>query len=224
MFGWEFPPTITGGLGMACYGLTRHLALAQVNISFVLPHVAEEMRHFFLEVIDGSSFLDQIKLKVDQQEIAKKRENNKQYSHLYEHIAIDALLAPYSSTEYYKKIIDQLRMEGGYGQELMDEVKRYALSGLEVAKSREFDLIHVHDWMSFVVGVKVKQEFDKPLIVHLHTSEYDRNPTEPNHDIVVIEQKAFDAADKITCEAFLISVSAVKLTFRCNRLLLSEKV
>ena len=26
MFGWEFPPQITGGLGTACYGITKSLA------------------------------------------------------------------------------------------------------------------------------------------------------------------------------------------------------
>ena len=37
MLGWEFPPFITGGLGTACYGLTRALDDQGVEVLFVLP-------------------------------------------------------------------------------------------------------------------------------------------------------------------------------------------
>ncbi|MBQ8045619.1 MAG: glycogen/starch synthase, partial [Bacteroidales bacterium] len=37
MFGWEFPPHITGGLGTACRGITRGLSQLEVEVIFVLP-------------------------------------------------------------------------------------------------------------------------------------------------------------------------------------------
>ena len=42
MFGWEFPPHIAGGLGTACYGMTRGLARNDVEVIFVMPHRSEE--------------------------------------------------------------------------------------------------------------------------------------------------------------------------------------
>lgn len=37
MLGWEFPPFITGGLGTACYGLTRAMDRRGMNVTFVVP-------------------------------------------------------------------------------------------------------------------------------------------------------------------------------------------
>src|SRR5689334_12200450 len=37
MLGWEFPPFISGGLGTACYGLTKALSGIGADIMFVLP-------------------------------------------------------------------------------------------------------------------------------------------------------------------------------------------
>ncbi|MCH2161130.1 MAG: glycogen/starch synthase, partial [Phycisphaerales bacterium] len=41
MLGWEFPPFITGGLGTACYGLTKAMDRAGMKVTFVLPKVVE---------------------------------------------------------------------------------------------------------------------------------------------------------------------------------------
>ena len=37
MLGWEFPPFISGGLGTACYGLTKAMSGLGTDIMFVLP-------------------------------------------------------------------------------------------------------------------------------------------------------------------------------------------
>src|ERR671932_579334 len=37
MLGWEFPPFISGGLGTACYGLTKAMSAIGTDILFVLP-------------------------------------------------------------------------------------------------------------------------------------------------------------------------------------------
>src|SRR5918993_1856400 len=37
MLGWEFPPFISGGLGTACYGLTKAMSSIGTDIMFVLP-------------------------------------------------------------------------------------------------------------------------------------------------------------------------------------------
>src|SRR5438270_7541494 len=37
MLGWEFPPFISGGLGTACYGLTKAMSAIGQDVMFVLP-------------------------------------------------------------------------------------------------------------------------------------------------------------------------------------------
>ena len=37
MLGWEFPPHISGGLGTACFGMTKALVSRDVEVLFVLP-------------------------------------------------------------------------------------------------------------------------------------------------------------------------------------------
>src|SRR4051794_18574105 len=37
MLGWEFPPFISGGLGTACYGLTKAMSGIGTDVMFVLP-------------------------------------------------------------------------------------------------------------------------------------------------------------------------------------------
>ena len=37
MLGWEFPPFISGGLGTACYGLTKAMDQIGLDVIFVLP-------------------------------------------------------------------------------------------------------------------------------------------------------------------------------------------
>src|ERR1700689_3757700 len=37
MLGWEFPPFISGGLGTACYGLTKAMSGLGTDVMFVLP-------------------------------------------------------------------------------------------------------------------------------------------------------------------------------------------
>ena len=44
MFGWEFPPYMSGGLGTACLGMTRALADDRVEILFVMPGSESPLR------------------------------------------------------------------------------------------------------------------------------------------------------------------------------------
>ena len=44
MLGWEFPPFISGGLGTACYGLTKGLDHIGTEVLFVLPRGPEQLQ------------------------------------------------------------------------------------------------------------------------------------------------------------------------------------
>lgn len=169
MFGWEFPPYNSGGLGTACQGLCDGLIKEGAEIIFVLP------RRFEIEY-PGLSFLfagtDRFRLHT-----------------------LDSPLYPYLDVESY----EALGLKGGYGNGLIEEVLRYGKLARAIAKSEHFDVIHAHDWLSFPAGIAAKEESGKPLIVHVHATEFDRTggPDGINPTVYQIEKKGLEKADAI---------------------------
>jgi glycosyltransferase involved in cell wall biosynthesis len=171
MFGWEFPPHNSGGLGTACEGLTRALAGLGTEVIFVLPkRVAVssdccELRFAEIENVDIRS--------------------------------IPGLLQPYLTSADYAR----LRRETGnalYGLSLVEEVKLYAGRAVELAKTEHFDVIHAHDWLAYPAGIAAKQASGKPLIAHVHATEFDRvGGLSVNQEVYKIEKEGLAAADKI---------------------------
>lgn len=202
MFGWEFPPHITGGLGTACYGLTRGLSHHDVEILFVVPKLFGDE--------------DQSFLKLEQAEGKKLHSENvinKEFWRKLTYIEVGANLIPYLSPEEYEELLQrdvlekqqdfesvfssEFRFSGKYGKNLMEEVSRYALLGSAVAAENQFDVIHAHDWLTYKAGIAAKNISGKPLIVHIHATEYDRSGENVNTLVYDIEKEGFEAADKI---------------------------
>ncbi len=171
MFGWEFPPHNSGGLGTACFGLTRALAARKIKVLFILPkNVA--VSSSFMSIL----FADEHKVKF---------------------LEIETTLRPYVTSGGYiherDKIISDI-----YGNTLMQEVRRYAFRAHEIAKKENFDIIHAHDWLSFLAGVEAKKVSGKPLILHMHATEFDRTGGQGmNQDVYKIERDAMNYADGI---------------------------
>lgn len=92
-----------------------------------------------------------------------------------------------------------LEFSGAYGENLMEEVGRYALAVEEIAKRREFDVIHAHDWMSVPAGLAAARASKKPLVVHVHACEHDRSGDRPNMQVKDVEQLGLDGADLVVC-------------------------
>jgi glycosyltransferase involved in cell wall biosynthesis len=90
---------------------------------------------------------------------------------------------------------------GKYGPRLLEEVSRYALIGSALAAKEEFDVIHAHDWLTYPAGIAAKNVSKKPLIVHIHATEFDRSGQNVNPEIYEIEKRGMEEAD------FVISVS-----------------
>ena len=84
-----------------------------------------------------------------------------------------------------------------YGNNLHEEVQRYAEITNEIAKQSDCDVIHAHDWLTFPAAIKAKEETNKPLIVHIHATEFDRTAGFPNQIIYDIEKEGMMRADKI---------------------------
>lgn len=193
MFGWELPPFNSGGLGVACYELAHSLAAKNTDITFVLPHRVDINVPFM-----KMAFAKNQSLQTDQNEsIVCKRFSIK---------AIDSPLSPYLTADSYLDMLESARSSGNqakilrenYGNDLIDEVYRYGEAAAEVAREEQFDIIHAHDWLSYLAGVKAKEISGKPLITHVHAIEYDRSQElAVNPAICAIEQEGLQKSDKI---------------------------
>lgn len=208
MFGWEFPPHIAGGLGTACYGMTRGLARNGVEVTFVMPRAYGDEDKRFVKVVNASD-VEAVFGKVDADA-----------AHIIEKMSfihIDSNLVPYLSPEDYASYHDEFvktgekhwettdawsqryTFSGKYGANLMEEVARYAIVAAQVAKDLEgqFDVIHAHDWLTYFAGIAAKRVSGKPLVVHMHATEYDRSGENINTQTYAIERAGMHAADRV---------------------------
>ncbi len=170
MFGWEFPPHNSGGLGTACFGLTRALS-GDADVVFVLPKKAEVNSDFVKMVFAN------------------------EHSISVRHV--DTLLYPYVTEEKYGEE-RHLYTDQVYGFSLMEEVKRYARKAADIARKAKCDVIHAHDWLAYSAGIEAKKATGKPLIVHVHATEFDRTGGNGVNQLVYdIERKGMEAADAV---------------------------
>ncbi len=203
MFGWEYPPHITGGLGTACYGMTKSLAsFDDVDISFVIPKTYDDEEKNNIRLIGASNV-----------RLSKKILHKAQKTGGQKYLELYPQVSAYISPEYYKRLIkekklrvtksagsipgDKINFSGKYGESLYDEILKYGLVASEIAGQEEHDIIHVHDWLTFEAGIQAKKISGKPLIAHIHATEYDRCGEHFNRKVLNIEKKGMQAADKI---------------------------
>lgn len=171
MFGWEFPPYNSGGLGVACWGLTKALSELGIDVAFVLPkRVPIEPSHCAIRFADSYG------------EISFRK--------------IETCLTPYITSEQYTHM--KGRVAGMYGGSLFDEVLRYAELARDIVKNESFDVIHAHDWLSFLAGIEAKKISGKPLVVHVHATEFDRvGNGSVNQFVYDIEREGMEYADRV---------------------------
>lgn len=200
MFGWEFPPHISGGLGTACYGLTKGLSKHDVNIMFVIPKAGGNENRGAIKIIDASE--------VETEERSNLK--NEIWKHV-KFISVGANLIPYVDPETYDtkrfrhiKIPQsdvggsrKYEFSGKYGQNLMEEVAAYAIVAKTIARREDFDIIHAHDWLTYTAGIMAKKISGKPLVVHVHATEFDRSGENVNSIVYDMEKRGMTAADKI---------------------------
>jgi glycosyltransferase involved in cell wall biosynthesis len=202
MFGWEFPPHITGGLGTACYGLVKGLAKHGLDIVFVVPRL-------FGDEDNRSAFL----LDAGEVEINERNFSYDEYWKNIKYYEIGSNLVPYVTPQDFKKMIQESKLEnittsenvfrakykfsGKYGQDLYEEVSRYALVASVLAKENQHDVIHAHDWLTYPAGIAAKKASGKPLVIHVHATEFDRSGENVNQYVFDIEKKGMEIADRV---------------------------
>jgi glycogen(starch) synthase len=175
MFGWEFPPFNSGGLGTACYGITKSLSQKGTEIDFVLPKNTKGKDSEFVNLISADSSKTRI-------------------------TAVDSLIQSYMTSEGYFDAFHNLQNKNRYEyrNNLIDEVQRYAMIAKEIAAKTPHDIIHCHDWMTLPAGIEASKVSKKPLIAHIHSTEADRSGGRGvNPRIFHIESEGVKKADKI---------------------------
>ncbi|MBN1598620.1 MAG: glycosyltransferase family 4 protein [Bacteroidales bacterium] len=203
MFGWEFPPHISGGLGTACYGLTKGLnTLRDMEILFVVPKAFGDEDQQTIRLI-GANDINLGEKIIDYKEFLKK----------ISFVEINSQLIPYTSPEEYEKLIESKRtgnkeliytrfggkfdFSGGYTHNIFQEISNYAIVASHIGKSFKFDVIHAHDWLTYPAGIAAKHVSGKPLVIHVHATDFDRSGGSVNPGVFEIEKRGMEIADKI---------------------------
>ena len=143
-------------------------------------------------------------------------------------IGVESSLRPYITEKSYQEFIERLQesktikeenietnfyefhISGDYGPNLISEVFRYAFVAGSVAANVEHDIIHAHDWLTFLAGIEAKRISGKPLVCHVHALETDRSGVSGvNKQIYEIEKTGLQAADKIIAVSYLTKNSIV---------------
>ena len=205
MFGWEFPPFKTGGLGTACYGLTKGLKNMGVEVAFVIPRSGDVETSEHVKLIGATG-------------THKFQSKTEEYSHV-KLVRVDVSLQPYARPEDHFGVhitrhqeISRMQVSDSeetdsekpdksaelYGEDLFTNVQRYAAKAGAIARDETFDVIHAHDWMTYQAGMAASKASGKPLVVHVHATEYDRTGGHGVNPVIRdIEQMGARAAHRV---------------------------
>jgi len=204
MFGWEFPPHISGGLGTACFGLTRGLSyISDLQVLFVVPKAYGDEEQHGISLVGANNV-----------PVKHRKLNLKHFSKRLDYIEVGSKLMPYTDPDEYFQIeksktektafqyiqtdeFGQIPFTGAYGADLLKEIHDYALVANVIAQDYSFDVIHAHDWLTYPSGIAAKEATGKPLVVHVHATDFDRSGGSVNPVVFDIEQRGMGAADKV---------------------------
>ncbi len=184
MYGWEFPPIQSGGLGVACQGIVEGLLGHQHEVFLVLPKTNPAMQMYdpgFFKILSAGQSGGMVQVKN----------------------IPTALYSPYSTSEesYQRQVQNKFKNEEEpdaiYGHNIMEEVHRYASQAAVHANKVDHDVIHVHDWLTAEAGVQAKKLSNQPLVMQVHATEFDRSGENPNQQVYDLERRGMENADRV---------------------------
>ena len=188
MFGWEFPPFFAGGVGMVCYELTKEMCKrGDITLTYVMPSGPKQVDGSHVRLLIANNLVSDDKIKF-------KR--------------IDSAIGAYMTEQEYLDTIKKMGENGAmfqkdntltlYGRNLLEEVYRFAEKAEIIAEEEDFDVIHAHDWTTFPAAIKAKEKTGKPLVVHVHITEFDKSGgLGVNQTIYDVEKAGMMAADRV---------------------------
>ena len=176
MLGWELPPRFAGGVGIVCGALTSALARRGLEVTYLMPQADPQDGGRGVRVIGADRIAT---------------------------LAVASGLHSYASSAPPVRVPGEAAPPDGsplYGANLLEAVERFSASALEaVAEERvDFDVIHAHDWTTFSAGVELRRSSHKPLVVHVHITEFDKSGgTYADPRVYAIERAGMRAADLV---------------------------
>ncbi len=202
MLGWEFPPFFAGGVGMVCYELTKAFSKRNdIQVTYVMPYGPKDLHSGHVRLLAADNLIPNSRIQVRK---------------------ISSLLSAYMSPEEYMQQLKQLELkqlgmkEGDstvgkdntfklYGANLLQEVYRFAEKVKLLAMEEDFDIIHAHDWTTFPAAIALKELTGKPLVVHVHITEFNKSGgAGVNQQLYEIEKLGMQKADGIIVVSNLI--------------------
>ncbi len=206
MLTWEFPPVMTGGLGMACYGMTKALLSMGIEVDLIIPtneevyfplrkpEDADSMPVVFTDpskkkkfgkkinihsLVEGAKYLDMAYLSTGQR--------------TFKEIWREEILEGIKNTTSLDFLFDILSKDGPF----FPEVRNYTAKAVNIAKQLNYDLIHAHDWLTYPAASLIKTLSEKLWISHIHSTEFDRAGGSGDSRIHNIEYMGMRLCDKI---------------------------
>ena len=193
MFGWEFPPHILGGLGTASYGLTKGMYdNGDMDITFVIPKPWGDEERSFARIV-GANCVPVAWRDVSYDYVQSRIGNvmdPQLYFDLRDHIYADF---NYMGTND----LGCIEFSGRYPDNLLEEINNYSIMAGVIARTVDFDVIHSHDWLTYPAGIHAKQVTGKPLVIHVHATDFDRSRGNVNPTVFAIEKDGMNNADHI---------------------------
>ena len=193
MFGWEFPPHILGGLGTASYGLTKGMYNnGNMDITFVIPKPWGDEPQEFAHIIGANS--TPVAWRDVSREYVEGRIGKVMDPDLYYRLR-DNIYADFN----YMRLNDLgcIEFSGKYPDNLLEEINNYSIVAGVIARTVDCDIIHSHDWLTYPAGIHAKQVTGKPLVIHVHATDYDRSRGNVNPTVFSIERDGMLHADHI---------------------------
>jgi glycogen synthase len=191
MFGWEFPPQISGGLGVACEGLVRGLLQTGTEVVLVLPRHPHRKPSGRLRIIESLSEAPPTASRPARAPLKVRR--------------VKTTLVPYPGSGLEVEATETEAAAppendataANYGPSLVTDVLRYAERAGSIARGERFDVIHAHDWMTFLAGLEARRVSGRPLVAHVHATEYDRAGDGGNPFVRDVERAGLSGADGV---------------------------
>lgn len=198
MFGWEFPPVISGGLGVATLGLCKALA-PLVDVLMIIPKNVPDFNIPNIELVGLNNLSNEELSNLFHQNIAhilKVKATTDTYLKAYTQIQNNEFVDR-KFYDIYHSEVRPFEIDDLYGGDVISKVIEFARISVQYCLTKKFDIIHAHDWMTFLPAIELKQKTGKPLVLHIHSTEYDRSGANSRNWVFDLEKRAMALADGI---------------------------
>lgn len=206
MFGWEFPPHILGGLGTASYGLTRGMAQQpDMDVTFVIPKPWGDEDQSFLKIVGACN------TPVVWKDVVWDQANSRLSKYMDTQLYYDLRSNIYADFRYINtNDLGCIEFSGRYPDNLLEEINNYSIVSGVIARTVDFDIIHSHDWLTYPAGMHAKSISGKPLVIHVHATDFDRSRGNVNPQVYALEKNGMDNADHIICVSNLTRQTVIE--------------